>query len=560
MKNHFSFYLNNLKYSVERVLRVQCMDPSSPLYGTIEDLYKEMNGAHCAMTAARQLIDGCYVSGSYYEGNTECLERAALAIRYAISLIHEDGTLDLHETNFHDASETAFAVQTIAPSYLLMRSKMGDSAVEKEVSDLLMEFFMRSADGIINGGFHTPNHRWAHSAALALLNEITGRKDCLDRMQQFLNEGIDCNEDGEYTERSSGGYNIVCNRAFIFLSFIRKDPSYLECVKRNLRMVLKYVEPDNTINTMNSTRQDFGKAPDWKIYYSCYLYMALAAGDREFAGIAQKMLEESDVFYNNEENRQVAYFDFMPLVLMDERLSKALQEMDAVMPDMNHETLFPASGIMRYRKDKFSMTLLENQPCFAKLQYQNHTVFLRMSGCFYAKGQFVAETLEKAGTGYVMTYRRRWGYKSPLPEKQDTADWRKMDHSRRADVKMQDFGYDVTVTPVEDGAEIDIATIGVECVPVKLEILLQPNERYETDDVTFIGHEGDYVYQKCDSSMYRYRDYHTLYISGGSCEHTNGEAMRGSLFGKSDAFTVAVTAFTPVKKKLCLRFDKPGNK
>ncbi len=67
-----------------------------------------------------------------------------------------------------------------------------------------------------------------------------------------------------------------------------------EYVERNLRMIYKYIEPDMTINTINSTRQDVGTAPDWRIYFSTYLYMALQTGDKEFRWIADRMLEQSE--------------------------------------------------------------------------------------------------------------------------------------------------------------------------------------------------------------------------------------------------------------------------
>src|SRR5690606_2938657 len=94
-----------------------------------------------------------------------------------------------------------------------------------------------------------------------------------ERAYKYLNEGIDCNEYGEYAERSSGNYNHVNNEQMIILAKETGDPSYLEYVRRNLDMMINYFEPDGTIFTGNSTRQDRGKKVYPDIYYNQYLYM-----------------------------------------------------------------------------------------------------------------------------------------------------------------------------------------------------------------------------------------------------------------------------------------------
>ena len=69
--------------------------------------------------------------------------------------------------------------------------------------------------------FHTPNHRWAITAGLAACSNIIEDKSlverCIDRMNEYFIEPIDCTEDGEYSRRSSGNYNAVVNTAMIIL-------------------------------------------------------------------------------------------------------------------------------------------------------------------------------------------------------------------------------------------------------------------------------------------------------------------------------------------------------
>lgn len=62
----------------------------------------------------------------------------------------------------------------------------------------------------------------------------------------ILKEGNDCNEDGEYAERSAGNYNRINNDAMIMLAVATGDESYYAPVLRNLEMMLTYIDPDDS--------------------------------------------------------------------------------------------------------------------------------------------------------------------------------------------------------------------------------------------------------------------------------------------------------------------------
>ncbi|MBR5751403.1 MAG: hypothetical protein IKX84_03350 [Clostridia bacterium] len=556
--DHYRYLALAADQSAEALLKLQRLEEGDPLRGSVE---VPARGYDCASTGAgvaRELIVAYYLPGGRYWHQAELLSRAELGIRYTLSQEKDDGTYDLLETNFHDGAQTSFIVQIIGPAVLLMRKMMGDSAEEKSLFSLLMHFMNRAADGIVAGGFHTPNHRWVLSAALGMCWELTGRQDCLDKMNALLNEGIDCDEEGEYTERSSGVYNIVCDRAFITMAETLGMTDKLEYVRRNLNMVTRYFEPDLTVNTMNSVRQDAGTSPDWRIYYGLYLYMALRTGDKVYRWIADKMLEQSlgGVSWAGRQSGHgnMLGFEYFPFLLMEGGW-KAWDRNDVCAPDFRFEKHFVHSGIVRLRRDDFSMTLMENSPVFARLQYKNHAASLRLAGTFYAQGQFAAETIEKTEVGYRLTYRRRWGYKSPLPERQATSEWRKMDHSRRADVMMQDFEFNVEVTPLESGASLRVRTRGVESVLIKFEILLEPGANYITDDVFLRSRPGDYLLQKCASAVYQYDDRTRLCIRGGCFKQSYARNMRGSVPGDDKSFFVAMTADTPMDQTFELTFS-----
>lgn len=559
MLNHYLFHIRALEAAVTAVLKTQCMDQNSQHYGTVEQLDRGYSGAHGAIGIARQLIEGYYTSGCRYCGQQQLLARAIAAIEFSLRLQNEDGTFDLLETNYHDASETAFIVGNIGPAILLMKKRKRNTPLEVTLYEYLLLLINRSSDGILNGGFHTPNHRWVHSAALSLCYELTGRSECLHKMNLLLCEGIDCDEEGEYTERSSGVYNIICDRALIILAQTRGMTSLYGHVTRNLRMIFKYFEPDLTINTLNSTRQDVGTSPDWRIYYSLYLYMAMATDDREFRYVADRMLEQSISRISAAEicatYPPIPYFEFMPFWQMDESLTCSWTKEETEKPRLDYEKHFVKSGVVRFRHDDFTMTLLEKHPTFAMMQCGKHTAYFRMAGTFFAQGQFSPEKIERTDEGFLLTYRRRWGYKGPLPERPDTSDWSKMKHELRPDVMMQDFVFCLLVVPQPRGAIFKVRTEGVENVLTKFEIMLEPGALFCTEAMEMYTRDGDYIYQKCSKSSYRYMDHMTLHIEGGCWSQSYGKQMRGSLNADGHSFTLAMTGKTPLNQTFVLRFE-----
>ena len=143
------------------------------------------------------------------------------------------------------------------------------------------------------GGFHTPNHRWAIASNLMECFDIFGEERWRARAQEYLAEGIDNNEYGEYAERSAGNYNRVNNDAMITLAKRTGDHQYYEYAVKNLRMMLNYVEPDGTMFTNNSTRQDRGVKVLPRNYYLEYLEMGDMFGIPEFLDMANFIIDSA---------------------------------------------------------------------------------------------------------------------------------------------------------------------------------------------------------------------------------------------------------------------------
>ena len=115
MLNHYDFQIKAMNTAIRMTLRSQCVQPESSFYGAVEWLDKGYTGAHSAVCVAREMIEGYYTPQCAYAGDELLLERARIAIDYALRQQHEDGTFDLLETNFHDSAETSFIMQNIGP-------------------------------------------------------------------------------------------------------------------------------------------------------------------------------------------------------------------------------------------------------------------------------------------------------------------------------------------------------------------------------------------------------------------------------------------------------------
>ena len=77
-------------------------------------------------------------------------------------------------------------------------------------------------------------------------------------ISSYLEEGIDINSDGEYSERSTGIYNAIVNRALILSAEALDRPTLLGPVRKSLDFSYHLIHSDAPIVTSISRRQDQG--------------------------------------------------------------------------------------------------------------------------------------------------------------------------------------------------------------------------------------------------------------------------------------------------------------
>lgn len=553
MKSHFDKITRFGDIKVNQFIKMQCMDEKNPEYGGFIVDEKGFSEPAWVMFNASYMLAQYYNEKSKYYKNPMLISRAKIAVDYTVSRQYEDGTIDLLETNFHDATTVAFVIQHAAYAYRVVKKYSDGTPIEKEIIDTFYSFFENSVRGIKEGGFHTPNHRWVMCSAIALLMNILNRKDLYDEIILYLRELIDCNEYGEYSERSAGTYNEICNRSLIIMARELNMPGLYEFVKRNLYMMFTYIEPDMTICTMNSRRQDYGNVIYPSIYYENYLLMAHLTGNKHFAYMADQLLS----MYNDYEGDTGCFsphnFPFMALRYMADDF---LREKDLICEayDFQHyEKFYETSNIMRKRDDDYSLTVIGNSESFMKYQKGSNYVILRIAASYFGpKGKFIPPVIEKTDDGYRLIYKCEWGYVRPTGKEKGGMIDGKILWDVRQKVNMMTWVMTVDISYQEGVVRLDMDSSGVNRLPMKIDMIFPAAGKLKHPSFDVKGMPGANVIIKQGSFEYMFQD-DKIEVDGAFGEHEYTTQMRGAPKTDENRFTVNFTGFSPLKKTIYIK-------
>ena len=390
------------------------------------------------------------------------LERMRLVKEYLNNHTSIDGNVDLLVTNFNSPPDTAFLVWAIGQIACLAR-RFGASDVEK----LLEPVLKRCGTALTKGGIHTPNHRWVTSSALAQLNELYPDPSYEKRINQWLAEGIDIDSDGQYTERSTGGYNGITNRALTILAVKLRKPELLQFVRRNLESMLYLLHPGEEVVTDISRRQDLYTAGTMAGYALALKYLAV----KDHNGILQTLARR------------------FPASLGDALEYEELQQTGPApepIPD-DYVKEFPFLKIGRVRRGKKSATLvLDGRSRFFGVRNGLAVVeAVRFSSLFFGKAQFRPQRCWRAGDvagrpSWVLEQSMDAPYYQPLEpaEKVGTEDWEESRKQRRR-TEMNYLTYRVTIVETAGGFTLKFEAEGPKDLPVMIELALRPGGQLE---------------------------------------------------------------------------------
>jgi len=511
----------------------QITDLQSPDIGAIRDGDGIPNALSTGGYISRWSISVSCPESIYY-ASANLLQSIEIGAQYLTKAQHSDGTIDLLGSNFHSPPDTAFSVDNVALAYQLIAAIKG---AEKALIPL-KKYLLKAGEALIVGGIHTPNHRWVVAAALLKLNTIWPNKRYVARAEEWLLEHIDIDPDGQYTEKSAGGYTAIVNRMLIEMAKGLKKPEILDAVRKNLNMTMYYVHPNGEVVTEASNRQDKGTIKFLNSYYYSYRYLALLDQNGEFAAMC-RLIEKSSAHANSE---HLNYF------LLEPDLWKELPSVKNL--PTNYVKTFPYYGIVRIRRGQWDTTILSNNPGF--LTFHKGSAVLqgmRIAASFFGKGQFQSNDIKQEGNNWILKNALEGPYYQPYPpDKIDPqGDLSKMPRTMRPKSEVQNLSYVVGISEHEEGINIDFEIKGTEGVPVTLELIFRPGGKLKGVN-SVMGKPNSYLFADKEGSYSVGED--TIKFSPGIALH-KGINLRGAL-PSVEAPTVYLTGISPFKHTLKL--------
>ena len=543
--------------AVAHLLAKQVKDKNSPYYGGYIIQGKGFAEPGNSWSSADVLLSAYFNSESEYYKNSQVLSAAICALEYLISVTHPDGTIDLIETNFHDATCNGFAMKVLGYTYQLVK-KHGTTPDELRVLALIEKFAELSTKAMYEGGFHTPNHRWVVASGMAFCHSITKDPRCIKTIEAYLSEGIDCNEEGDYTERSVGIYDAVNNNALIILATEMNKTELLEYVRRNLNRIWYYVESDFTAQTLSSRRQDYGKDASLAAHLWAYSFMANMDDNPQYAWMSHRIQQAI---------AQNARYGGAPAIQADTFVHLNMLTKLLLMPELNnsrtllpmpesYKKIYPLAGSGRFRSGKLTATVIKDNPVFLKLQYGHFRCFFKLACTFFGHGKFIGQELVKTEYGFRLSSHVEWGYRRPLVGVSNQ-DWFKLPHEDREKANWQHHDWIVDVVFAEGMVELHVNTDGTEGIPWKLEMILEPGGVLYSGGTILPGLPGGWAVLG-NGCKYSLNDEH-MQVNLGLCDHEYGHGMRNAISLNADSFTVYHTGFTPACHQVKLKFGSFGD-
>ena len=539
--------VGELDQQVEGVLTRQVLDAESPYCGGFMDGDRLVGSQ--SISAVASLGYAYLLTESRHYRSEELLERILLAAEFARRQRKPSGCFDLLMTNFDSAPDTGFVVQAIAPVVFAARQQAADDVGAAAIAEALGELIQVAAPGMVAGGFHTPNHRWVLVAALAQAQALYPELEVSATVDAYLGEGIDINADGEYSERSTGVYNAVVNRALIRAAHVLERPDLLEPVRRNLDLSYHLLHADATAVTSISKRQDRDTRAVPTGLADGYHALAHLDGNGLYAAVADLLVACGG-------SGLVCLPNY---VLHPEWRTTCIER--TPLPE-RYSRVYPASGLWRVRQGAVSATAAAGLTSpFSVVCGQAELAAVKISSTYFATGQFIGEEFAAAGKGVRMQHKGRNRiypekdyvggiYWLPIAEQVDADNWQEV-RGRRATYQLPPLAVKLHAEEVPGGFDLHIRTSGgVDGVPFQIEGVFAPGGTLEMDSALVEGRAGHTVFLKAGYALYRVGD-DAIRLGPGAMDHAMWR-MRNSEIDE-DRLRVLIALRTPVERTLEIR-------
>ncbi|MEM6331901.1 MAG: hypothetical protein AAF823_01005 [Planctomycetota bacterium] len=262
------------------------------------------------------------------------------ALRFVASRQRHDGQLDL--AGSYSPNEAGFVIPGLVMGRRALQA--ADPRLFEELSARIETIVRGAADAVVAGDAFTANHRWAAACApLAIAHNAFPDPRYPAKIESYLADGVDCDDDGFWYEERSPNYNDVSNDSMLILADELGREEFLDHAIRNLYLMLEMTQPDGSADTSTSFRQDrhgTGRSP---ARYRAARRAAIHTGDGRFTTFARRLISNDGLG----------------------RLTHLLYDLDAhpgplpaaePMPSRLHRH-FPTRQIVRHRHDAWAVTL-----------------------------------------------------------------------------------------------------------------------------------------------------------------------------------------------------------
>lgn len=548
MKRYIKHLIKGAEVRTEHFLKFQEKDRKSIQYGGIKgDIWEAKPTVYALATAISVYLNG----ESIFYHDKKLYDAISLALDFVKRTQREDGSFDYPSCNFKSAADTSFCFKRLILAYRILRRYGGPSEEIKTLEKKYLVLMHDALKAIAAGGFHTPNHRWAIAAALLqgaelFASETDFSKQLKSRAEQYLAEGIDGDEDGQYAERSTGNYNAVVNNAMIAMFEETGDVKFLGYVRRNLEMMLTYIDPDDTIFTQDSTRQDKGKAEYGDKYFYQYLYMCSREENERFDGAAHKLI------HDNMERGDLAP-DCLPVVMNHEEMMD--HEFTHYGFLKEYRKFFESSGVLRVKKEKYTYTVLNGKSSFLFFKTGNAAVYFKIGESYCDIRNFISQQICVTDTGCELHGTAKGWYYLPFKTPPETSDWWNMDQTKREKLISSKLKINLAIKELEDGLELSLRAEGLDRLPLRLEVCLPAGAVLENEHFHLKAAAGEGMILK-DGYIHVYTNGQTLVLGPGFGTHTfqghySGEELNGA------GYTVYCNEYTPLAKKFTILNPAP---
>ncbi len=381
--------------------------------------------------------------------------------------------------------DSAFTVNDVCDALELLAPYRASVPAAAVLADDLDRIVHRATPALLSGGVHTPNHRWEVSAALARIHRLHPAPALVARIEEWLAEGADIDDDGLWSERSPNYAAAVSCPSFLVLASVLDRPELLDPVRRSLDATLALLLPDDTVETVQSRRQDQSQAFGIGAFAPLLWHLAVLDDRADLAAVAAR----AAVAETWQPGAVAAR------AMTDPLLARPLPVGAPLEPAVHS---FADARLVHVREPDRSVVLfagsdvpsqghvrsgLANSPTFLRVFAGAGSVVLsdvRLSREFFGLGPFRPTSLESLGDGrYRLVETVSAGYHQPLPAAARRTDgaYALGDEgrfsasmsfgSRAADTVSLTTTVDVTTTP--DAVSLDVTTEGAD-VPWSLQL------------------------------------------------------------------------------------------